>query len=160
MPTDPAHLATRERHLTASVLVLNGPNLDLLGRRDPAVYGTDTLADIEALCRGEAGRLGLEVEFFQSNHEGALIDRVHDAFERGQAIVVNAGGYSHTSIALMDALAMVAAPVVEVHLSDIHAREEFRRHSFVTLVADAVIVGHGSAGYPMALRHIARSLGA
>lgn len=142
--------------MSVSVVVINGPNLNLLGRRDPAFYGSETLADIEHLCRVEAARLGLEVEFFQSNHEGALIDRVQEAFARGQAVVINAAGYSHTSIALMDALDLLTMPVVEVHLSDITAREEFRRHSFVSLVAAAVIVGKGSVGYGLALQQVAR----
>jgi 3-dehydroquinate dehydratase II len=141
--------------VSRTVLVLNGPNLNLLGRRDPAVYGTATLADVEQLCADEAERLGLAVECRQSNHEGQLIDWVHEAFERGAAVVANFGGYTHTSVALMDALAVVEAPVVEVHISDIHAREEFRHHSYVALVADASVVGEGVAGYPRALRKVA-----
>ena len=141
--------------MSRTVLVLNGPNLNLLGRRDPAVYGTATLADVEQLCADEAGRLGLAVECRQSNHEGQLIDWVHEAFERGAAVVANFGGYTHTSVALMDALAVVEAPVVEVHISDIHAREEFRHHSYVALVADASIVGEGVSGYVTGLRKVA-----
>ena len=140
--------------MTRSVLVLNGPNLNLLGRRDPAVYGTATLADVEQLRTEEGSRLGLVVECRQSNHEGQLIDWVHEAFERGAAVVANFGGYTHTSVALMDALAVVEAPVVEVHISDIHAREEFRHHSYIALVADASVVGEGVDGYPMALRKV------
>ncbi|HET7356840.1 MAG TPA: type II 3-dehydroquinate dehydratase [Nocardioidaceae bacterium] len=142
-----------------SVLVLNGPNLNLLGRRDPAVYGTETLADVEKLCRSEAEQLGLDVECFQSNHEGELVDKIHEAFERGQAVVANMGGYSHTSVAIRDALEVLSAPLVEVHLSNIHAREEFRHHSYVSQVADAVVVGAGAHGYALALRHVARLLG-
>jgi 3-dehydroquinate dehydratase-2 len=141
--------------VTRTVLVLNGPNLNLLGRRDPAVYGTATLADVEQLCAEEASRVGLVVECRQSNHEGQLIDWVHEAFERGAAVVANFGGYTHTSVALMDALAVVEAPVVEVHISDIHAREEFRHHSYVALVADASVVGEGVAGYAHALQKVA-----
>jgi len=141
--------------VSRTVLVLNGPNLDLLGRRDPAVYGTATLADVERMCVEEGERLGLAVDCRQSNHEGRLIDWVHEAFEGGAAVVANLGGYSHTSIALMDALAVVEAPVVEVHISDIHAREEFRRHSYVSLVADAAVIGEGVDGYPKALRTVA-----
>lgn len=137
-----------------AVYVLNGPNLDLLGRRDPAVYGTSTLADVERLCLAEGTRLGLEVVFRQSNHEGELIEWVHEAFERGAAVVGNFAAYTHTSIAIMDALAVVEAPVVEVHISDIHAREEFRRHSFVALVADDAVVGHGVDGYRLALQRV------
>jgi 3-dehydroquinate dehydratase-2 len=146
--------------MNPSVLVLNGPNLNLLGQRDPDVYGRDTLADVEALCRSEARTLGLEVECFQSNHEGDLVDRIHGAFSAGQGLVANLGAYSHTSLALMDALAVLTTPVVEVHISNIHAREEFRHRSYVSLVADAVIVGAGIHGYALALRHVAHLLGA
>jgi 3-dehydroquinate dehydratase II len=142
-----------------SVLVLNGPNLNLLGQRDPDVYGTATLSDVEQLCRGTAKELDLDVEFFQSNHEGELIDRIQEAFTDGSAVVANLGAYSHTSVAIMDALAVLSAPVVEVHLSNIHAREEFRRHSYVSQVADAVIAGAGAHGYALALRHVAQLLG-
>ncbi|CAA9365605.1 MAG: 3-dehydroquinate dehydratase II [uncultured Nocardioidaceae bacterium] len=146
--------------MTRSVYVLNGPNLDLLGRRDPVVYGTATLADVEELCRQEADRLGLRLVFRQSNHEGELIDWVHEAFDVGAAVVGNFGAYTHTSIALMDALEVLEAPVVEVHISDIHAREEFRRHSFVGLVADDAVVGQGVEGYRIAIRRVAELLGA
>lgn len=141
--------------MAGTVLVLNGPNLNLLGRRDPAIYGHATLADVERLCHEEAALLDLEVDCRQSNHEGVLIDWVHQAVFRGAAVVINAGGYTHTSIALMDALAVVEAPVVEVHLSDIHAREEFRRTSYLSLVADASVIGQGVAGYAEALRRVA-----
>ena len=144
--------------MTRSVVVLNGPNLNLLGRRDADVYGTATLADVEELCHKEAAVLGLDVELFQSNNEGALIDRIHDAFNDGAAVVGNFAAYSHTSVAIMDALAVLPTPVVEVHISNIHAREEYRRHSYVSLVADAVIVGAGVNGYVLALRHVAHLL--
>ena len=137
------------------VFVLNGPNLNLLGRRDRTIYGTATLADVERLCHEEAERLGLGVDFRQSNHEGVLIDWVHEAVEAGAPVVGNFGAYTHTSIAIMDALANVAAPVIEVHISDIHAREEFRHTSYVSLVATEAIIGHGVAGYPEALRRVA-----
>lgn len=139
----------------SSVLVLNGPNLNLLGRRDPNVYGTATLADVEKLCREEGEALGLDVECCQSNHEGELVDAIHGAFAAGQAVVGNFGAYTHTSVAIMDALAVLTTPVVEVHISNIHAREEFRHHSYVSRVADAVIVGAGIHGYALALRHVA-----
>ena len=139
----------------SSVLVLNGPNLNLLGRRDPQVYGTATLADVEKLCREEGEALGLDVECCQSNHEGELVDAIHGAFAAGQAVVGNFGAYTHTSVAIMDALAVLTTPVVEVHISNIHAREEFRHHSYVSRVADAVIVGAGIHGYALALRHVA-----
>jgi 3-dehydroquinate dehydratase-2 len=140
--------------VTRTVYVLNGPNLDLLGRRDPAVYGTATLADVERLCIEEGDRLGFRVEFRQSNHEGVLIEWVHEAFEAGAAVVGNFAAYTHTSIAIMDALAVVKAPVVEVHISDIHEREDFRRHSYVGLVADDAVVGHGVEGYRLALQRV------
>ena len=145
--------------MTGPVLVLNGPNLNLLGERDAAVYGSATLADVEALCRETAAEVGLEVDLFQSNHEGVLVDKVHEVRRSAAAVVVNAGAYSHTSIALMDALAVLEQPVVEVHLSNIHAREHFRRHSYVSHVAAAVIAGAGAHGYALALRHVAWLLG-
>jgi 3-dehydroquinate dehydratase II len=141
--------------MTRTVFVLNGPNLNLLGRRDPDVYGTATLADVERLCSEEAARLGVRLVFRQSNHEGTLIDWIHEAFETGAAVVGNFGGYTHTSVAIMDALAVIEAPVVEVHISDIHAREEFRHHSYVALVADDAVIGRGVDGYPQALRKVA-----
>ncbi len=137
------------------VLVLNGPNLNLLGRRDPAVYGTATLADVEALCVAEGERLGLEVECRQSNHEGVLIDWVHEAFDAGWGVVGNFGAYTHTSIALMDALVVLTTPFIEVHISDIHAREDFRHVSYVGRVADDHVIGQGVGGYATALQRVA-----
>jgi 3-dehydroquinate dehydratase-2 len=137
------------------VFVLNGPNLNLLGRRDRTIYGDATLADVEQLCVEEAHRLGLTTDFRQSNHEGVLIDWVHEAIALGAPVVGNFGAYTHTSIALMDALDNVEAPVIEVHISDIHAREDFRHTSYISLVATEVIVGQGVAGYPLALRRVA-----
>lgn len=137
------------------VLVLNGPNLDLLGQREPDVYGKETLAGIEELCRETAAAHGLRADCRQSNHEGALIDAVHEARTAHRAIVINPAGYSHTSVALRDALAAVGMPVVEVHLSNIHKREAFRHHSYVSAVADAVICGAGAHGYALALAHAA-----
>ena len=135
----------------ASVLILNGPNLNLLGTRQPEVYGKTTLADVEALCAAETARLDLEMQFAQSNHEGALIDLIHAAKGKHAAIVLNAGAYTHTSIALMDAIASVELTVVEVHLSNIHAREEFRHRSYIAPVALGQICGFGAQGYLMAL---------
>ena len=137
------------------VFVLNGPNLNLLGRRDRTIYGDATLADVERLCVEEADRLGLTVDFRQSNHEGVLIDWVHEAIAAGAPVVGNFGAYTHTSIAIMDALENVEAPVVEVHISDIHAREEFRHTSYVSLVATEAVIGQGVDGYPQALRRVA-----
>ena len=134
------------------VLVLNGPNLNLLGIRQPKVYGTTTLADIEELCRKTGAELGVDVTYFQSNHEGVLIDRIHAARTEYAGIVLNAGAYTHTSVALMDAIASVELPVVELHLSNIHAREPFRHKSWIAPVAVGQICGFGPAGYALALR--------
>ncbi len=142
-----------------SVLVLNGPNLNLLGTRQPEVYGTTTLADINALCENAAQRLRLSLTFEQTNHEGAMIDTVHAAKGRHDAIVLNAGAYTHTSIALMDAISSVEIPVVEVHLSNIHAREAFRHKSYVAPVAVGQICGFGAKGYVFALEAIAEMFG-
>lgn len=142
----------------ASVLILNGPNLNLLGTRQPEVYGKTTLSDVEALCAAEAARLGLEVQFAQSNHEGALIELIHEARSRHAGIVLNAGAYTHTSIALMDAIASVELPVVEVHLSNIHARESFRHRSYIAPVAIGQICGFGVHGYVLALQALQHRL--
>jgi 3-dehydroquinate dehydratase-2 len=144
---------------TRTVLVLNGPNLNLLGTREPEIYGTDTLADIERLCRATADGLGLRVDFRQSNSEGALVDAVQEARAAVDGIVINPAAYSHTSIALMDALSACDQPVVEVHLSNIHRREEFRHLSYVSKVAGAVIAGCGPQGYVFALQRVAALLG-
>ncbi len=140
------------------VLVVNGPNLNLLGTREPEVYGTETLADIEAQCAIRAQALGLDVEFRQSNHEGEIVDWVQAASKDFDALVVNAGAFTHTSVALLDALQAVAVPVIEVHLSNIYRREEFRHHSYVSKAADGVICGLGGAGYRLALDAIAEKL--
>lgn len=141
--------------LARDVLVLNGPNLNLLGTREPGVYGAATLADVEASCRAKAEALGLALEFRQSNHEGDLIDWIHEAGRRKAAVVINPGAYTHTSIALHDAIRGTGVTVVEVHLSNVHAREAFRHHSYVSPVAKGVIVGLGPLGYLLALDAIA-----
>ncbi|HTV44977.1 MAG TPA: type II 3-dehydroquinate dehydratase [Stellaceae bacterium] len=137
--------------MVPTVFVLNGPNLNLLGVRDPAVYGHDTLADIEARCLARAQALGIEVDFRQTNHEGQLIDWIQEARESADAIVLNAGALSHTSVAVLDALFAADLPVVEVHLSNIFRRERFRHHSYVSLAARGVICGLGAQGYELAL---------
>ena len=146
--------------MTLPVLILNGPNLNLLGFREPEIYGHVTLADVEALCRSHAAKLGLAVEFRQSNHEGQLIDWVQEARTAFSGIVINPGAYSHTSIALLDALKAVDKPVVEVHLSNIHQRDSFRHHSYVSLAAKGVICGLGIQGYVSALDALAQWLSA
>ncbi|WP_329039081.1 type II 3-dehydroquinate dehydratase [Streptomyces sp. NBC_01725] len=141
-----------------TVLVLNGPNLNLLGLREPELYGSDTLADIEARCHVVAAHHGIEVDFRQTNHEGELIEAVHAARTGADAVVINAAGYTHTSVALRDALATLDIPVVEVHLTNIHRREPYRHRSFVAEVADALICGAGAHGYPLALTHVSHLL--
>jgi 3-dehydroquinate dehydratase II len=138
------------------MLILNGPNLNLLGQREPEVYGTDTLSDVEALCRSECARLGLELEFRQSNHEGELIDWIQAAGPRCASgelsgVVFNPGAFTHTSIALHDAIKAAAAPVIEVHISNVYAREDFRHHSYVSPAAVGVIIGFGVHGYVLAI---------
>lgn len=136
------------------VLVLNGPNLNLLGQRQPEFYGRDTLDDVVSRCEAAAEKFGAVVEAKQSNHEGQLIDWVHEARGNVAGIVINPGGYSHTSVALRDALVTLDAPVVEVHISNIHSREEFRHHSYVSGIADAVICGLGIDGYSAAVEFV------
>jgi len=140
------------------VLVLNGPNLNMLGTREPATYGTETLADIEKTVKAEAKALGLTVTTRQSNHEGELVTWIQEALGKFEAIVINPAAYSHTSVAIHGALRAVGLPVVEVHLSNIHAREPFRHHSYVSAVATGVICGLGAAGYRLALRALAEKL--
>lgn len=142
--------------MAAPVYVLNGPNLNLLGTREPAIYGHNTLGDIEQMVRTRADELGLAIEFRQTNHEGVLIDWLHEAHERrARAVLLNAGGYTHTSIALFDAIKAIATPVIEVHLSDPAAREPFRHHSYVGMAAARVVKGQGAQGYLTALDYAA-----
>lgn len=145
--------------MTHSLLILNGPNLNLLGTRQPEVYGTTTLQDIEALCAARAAALGVSVTFRQSNHEGALVDALHAARGVHAGVILNAGAYTHTSIALMDAISSTQLPVVELHLSNIHAREEFRHKSYISRVAIGLICGFGAAGYPLAMDALLSYLG-
>jgi 3-dehydroquinate dehydratase-2 len=140
----------------ASVLIMNGPNLNLLGTRKPEVYGTTTLADVEKLCTDAAAALGLDVDFKQSNHEGQLIDWVHEtgaAVKAGNSIgaVFNPGAFTHTSVALHDAIEGASLPLIECHISNVHKREEFRHHSFISPVASGIIVGFGVHGYVLAI---------
>ena len=137
------------------VLVLNGPNLNLLGTREPGIYGTATLADVEALCRDRATSHGWEADFLQSNHEGALVDAIQGARDTASGIVLNAGAYTHTSVAIADAISAVGLPVIEVHLSNVHAREAFRHHSFISPVAAAIMIGAGINGYGYAIDQLA-----
>jgi 3-dehydroquinate dehydratase-2 len=141
--------------LANKVLIINGPNLNLLGLREPHIYGSKTLADLEAACTAHGNKLGLEVQCMQSNHEGALIEAIHAARGKCAAIIINAGGYTHTSVAIRDALSGAELPVYEVHLSNVHARDEFRHHSYISGIAKAVIVGLGFRGYFVALDAIA-----
>ena len=138
------------------VLILNGPNLNMLGTREPEIYGATTLADIEASCRKHAGKLGLEVDFRQSNHEGELVEMIQQARGKVNCIIINPAAYTHTSVAIHDALKMTGLPVIEVHLSNVHAREAFRHHSYVSPIATGVLCGFGADGYIMALDAAAR----
>lgn len=133
------------------VFVLNGPNLNLLGMREPAIYGRDTLADIEARCAATGQRLGLAIDFRQSNVEGELVTWIQEARSKARGLIVNAGAYTHTSIAILDALQAAELPVIEVHLSNIFRRDDFRQHSYVSLAATGVICGLGAKGYDLAL---------
>lgn len=146
---------TAPRHIS----VINGPNLNLLGVRKPEIYGRTTLADIEATLRAQATELGYEISFMQSNHEGDLIDAIQAARTASAGIIINPAAYTHTSVALHDALEAAELPVVEVHLSNVHKREPFRHHSYVSPQATAVIAGAGTQGYELALSFLARHLG-
>lgn len=141
--------------MTRRILLVNGPNLNLLGSREPEIYGTATLADVERLTADAAADLGFEVRAVQSNHEGVLIDAIHAAREDCAAIVINPGGLTHTSVALRDALTGVSLPFAEVHISDVYAREAFRHHSYLDDVAAVRVVGRGVDGYADAVRQLA-----
>ena len=142
------------------VYVLNGPNLNLLGKRQPHIYGSETLADVEASCRALAGELGLEIRFHQSNREYEIIDWIHEARETAGGLVINPAAFTHTSVAILDALNAFDEPVIEVHISNVHKREAFRHHSYVSLRADGVIAGLGTQGYGLALRRLAQLIDA
>ena len=150
--------------MAKTVFVLNGPNLNLLGTREPAVYGAQTLTDVQNLCAQAAARHGLALRFHQSNHEGQLIDWIHEAGQlhaQGElaGLIFNAGAYTHTSIALMDAVKGTGVPLLELHISNVHAREAFRHHSYVSPVASSIIIGAGVNGYRLAVQQMAHLLG-
>ncbi len=138
------------------IYILNGPNLNLLGKRQPHIYGHETMADVEAQCRTEAGKHGLDVRFHQSNREYELIDWVHESRETAAGIVINPAAFTHTSVAILDALNTVEFPIIEVHISNVHKREAFRHHSFVSAIASGVIAGFGTQGYTLAVQRLAR----
>lgn len=144
--------------MTSTILILNGPNLNMLGEREPDVYGRETLADIEAACRAKAAELGFEVDFRQSNSEAELVEIIQKARGTCAGIIINAGALSHTSVAILDSLQLIEAPVIEVHLSNIFRREEFRHHSYVSRAAQGVICGFRSQGYLLALEAMAASV--
>ena len=141
------------------VYILNGPNLNLLGKRQPEIYGRETLADIERDCRRLAEELGLQIFFGQSNREYEIIDWIHEARERAGGLIINPGAFTHTSVAILDALNTFDHPVFECHITNVHKRESFRHHSYVSLRADGVIAGFGAQGYQLCLRRVARLIG-
>lgn len=141
------------------IYVLNGPNLNLLGKRQPAIYGSDTLEDVAAMCAEVGHGFGLAVTVRQSNHEGQLVDWIHEARDDAGGIIINPGAYTHTSVAILDALNAYEGPVIEVHISNVHKRESFRHHSYVSLRADGVIVGCGVEGYVLAMQRMGSLLG-
>lgn len=143
--------------MTKSILLINGPNLNLLGTREPETYGSQTLPDVEMLCREHAASLGIELTAMQSNHEGVIVDAIQQAKGKYSHIVINPGAYTHTSIAIRDAIIGVEAKVWEVHISNIHEREEFRHHSYISDIAKGVFVGMGVPGYLAAIDDIAKS---
>ncbi|MDF1801488.1 type II 3-dehydroquinate dehydratase [Thalassovita sp.] len=142
--------------MSKTIYILNGPNLNLLGKREPEIYGHDTLEDVEHRCAGVAQEFGLKTRLLQSNWEGQLIDWIHEARELAVGIVINPAAFTHTSVAILDALNTFEGPVVEVHISQVHKREAFRHHSYVSQRADAVMAGFGVDGYTLATRHVAK----
>ena len=143
--------------MAKTIYILNGPNLNLLGKREPEIYGTTTLSDIEAMCLKHAEKHSLPVSFHQSNDEGALVELIQEARSSGMGIIINAGAYTHTSVAILDAILALEIPVVEVHLSNLFKREEFRHHSFITPAAQGLICGLGAQGYVMAIDYLSQS---
>jgi 3-dehydroquinate dehydratase-2 len=133
------------------ILILNGPNLNMLGRREPHIYGSTTLAEVEAMCRRRASQRGLAISFHQSNSEAQIVDWIQGAVDGADGIIINPAAFTHTSVAILDALSMVKQPIIELHVSNPHKRESFRHHSYVTMAATALICGLGVAGYPLAV---------
>lgn len=144
--------------MTKTIYILNGPNLNLLGKREPDIYGDITLEDVAADCARLGGELGLKTELMQSNHEGQIIDWIHEARDAAAGIIINPAAFTHTSVAILDALNTYEGPVLEVHISNVHKRESFRHHSYVSLRAEGVIAGFGVEGYQLALRRMASLL--
>lgn len=142
-----------------TIYILNGPNLNLLGKRQPEIYGADTLADVERNCTAIAGEFGLSVKLLQSNYEGQIIDWIHEAREKAVGIIINPAALTHTSVAVLDALNTFEGPVFEVHISQVHKRESFRHHSYVSMRADGVMAGFGIEGYALAMRRMGSLLG-
>lgn len=140
------------------VLVINGPNLNMLGKREPAIYGSTTLDDINSGLEKMGKEKGLVIESFQSNHEGAIVDRIHEAFKKVDGIIINPGAYTHTSVAIRDALLILDVPIIEVHISNVHKREEFRHHSYISDISTGQIVGLGVKGYYLALEAMSEML--
>ena len=138
------------------ILVINGPNMNMLGIREPQIYGKETYADLVEMIKNHAEKKGVEVEFFQSNHEGAIVDEIHASYGKIDGIVINPAAYTHTSIAILDALKTVGIPTIEVHISDLSSREEFRQFSYVSIVAKKVIAGHGTDGYLEAIDELCK----
>lgn len=146
--------------MSHTILILNGPNLNLLGTREPEIYGSETLDDIHQLCKDHATQLSINIEFHQSNHEGELVDWIQKVSRDFQGVIINAGAFTHTSVAIHDALRAIGKPIIEVHLSNIFQREEFRHHSYISKPAKGVICGFGSHGYVLALDAMYKLLGA
>lgn len=146
--------------MSRQIYVLNGPNLNLLGKRQPHIYGHTTLADVEAQCRQLCAELGLDLKFYQSNREYDIIDWIHAAREEAAGIVINPAAFTHTSVAVLDALNTFEGTVIECHISQVHKREAFRHHSYVSMRADAVMAGFGTHGYSLAVRHLAQIIDA
>ncbi|RAZ84941.1 type II 3-dehydroquinate dehydratase [Cereibacter johrii] len=140
--------------MTTTIYILNGPNLNLLGQRQPEIYGHETLADVERRCAEVAAEKGFSVRLFQSNHEGTIVDQIHEARQAACGIVINPAAYTHTSVAILDALSTFEGPVIECHISNVHKRESFRHHSYVSLRADGVLAGFGIEGYELAVRRV------